>query len=113
MKDSHWAFKAMAAIAVVILLVCVGLQIWGAVKHVTIEIPHSVFYVAMLLGFVGFYGLDPKRAKDGGSFIVESTTRLVSAVRFGRRSSDNIAAVVSSTTTTKMPSADDPPVKAD
>lgn len=74
-------FVALAMIAVTIFLVAVTVEIIGTLNGKAWEIPHTVLYVATVLGFVGFYGIDPKRAKDGGAFIVESFTRIVSVVR--------------------------------
>lgn len=86
-------FMALAGIGVGILLATVTIQLVGAVRGENYEISHSIFYVAMVLGFVGFYGLDPKRAKDGGQFIADNALRFVSILRTGRRSTDAVAVV--------------------
>lgn len=87
-RSHRIAAVTLATIGVLMLGGAAVIQLIGAVRGHTYEIPRTVFYVAAVIGFVGFYGLDPKRAKDGGSFIVDSAVRIIGVVRNGRRSSD-------------------------
>lgn len=90
----------MASIGVLMLIAGAAVDAAGAITGKGWEIPHVVYYVATLIGFVGFYGRDNKRAKDGGEFVVTSVVRLIGAVR-GRRASDTFPAVTDVTTEVK------------
>lgn len=101
------AFGALAVIGVVIWLVAIGLHLAGIFTGHTYEIDRTVLIIGGLFGFVGFYGLDPRHAKDGGAFIVEQGVKVLGAIkpRFGRRASDAIAVPNVTTTTTAVPTA--------
>lgn len=82
------AFVTLAIVGVLFLIASVTIEIAGALNEKHYEVPHSAIYVGMILGFIGFYGLNPDRALKGGDFIVSSATRIITAVRTGRRSTD-------------------------
>lgn len=87
------AFVTLAVIGMLVLAAGAGVEAYAAITNRTVELPHSVYLVGMLFGFVGFFALEPQRAKEGGTFIVDSVVRVVSVVRPGRRSSDRLPPV--------------------
>lgn len=98
------ASAIMAGIGLVILVACAVVEVAGVITGKGWEIPHTVFYVGLVVGFVGFYGRDPKRAKDGGEFVVTSAVRILGALpRFGRRASDAVAIPGVETKVTAVP----------
>lgn len=44
--------------------------------------------IGCLFGFVGFFLINPARAKEGAGVVVDSTVRVIGVVRGGRRSTD-------------------------
>lgn len=93
--SAHWhiAFVVLASVGALVLLTEVALHIAGSFTGRTYEIDHGVVFLGMLFGFVGFYGLDSKRAIAGGTFIIDSSVKIMNAfpVKFGRRSTDAVA----------------------
>lgn len=92
-RNWHVAFVVLASIGALVLLSEIALHIAGSFTGRTYEIDHGVVFLGMLFGFVGFYGLDSKRAIAGGAFIVDSSVKIMNAfpVKFGRRSTDAVA----------------------
>lgn len=86
-KQRRW-FVALAALGVLVLLVEL-LRYWFA-GH---EIHGWPVAIGCALAFVGFYGLDPASARDGGTFLVSSAVSILGTIRSGRRSTD-VRAVV-------------------
>lgn len=79
----------LATLGVLVMLTGLGLHWWSEAHGVA----HKLEWIPQLIGaaiaFVGFYGMDPKGAKDGGAFIIDAGTRIVGAIRpGGRRSTD-------------------------
>lgn len=76
----------LATIGIAVMLIGIGLRWWRPDRYTEIE------WVPQLIGaaiaFVGFYAMDPRGAKDGGAFIVDAGTRIVSVIRGGRRATD-------------------------
>ncbi len=60
-------------------------------RHWLIATPIEGVVVAIgfAVGFVGAYMADRKGALEGGSFLVDSTTRIIQVVRSGRRTTDS------------------------
>jgi hypothetical protein len=77
----------LAATGIAVMLTGIGLHWWNPDRHGQIEwIPQLI---GAAIAFVGFYGMDPKGAKDGGAFIVDAGTRIVGMIQpGGRRSTD-------------------------
>ena len=73
----------LAAIGVGVLLV--ELVRYWRYEH---PIHPAPIVIGCIIGFVGFYLLDPKGAEDGGGFLVTSAVRIIGVVRGGRRSTD-------------------------
>lgn len=47
-----------------------------------------VFGIAAVLGFLGFYQINPAGAKDAFSFITDQSVKIIGVIRTGRRSTD-------------------------
>lgn len=104
------AFKLLAGLGVLLGLVGIGVDIYGAVTSTTIEVPHTVYWGAILFGFVGFFGLNPDSAERGANIATNTVTRVLNALpvpRFGRRSTDAVAVPKVETTVTAEPIASD------
>lgn len=72
----------------------IGLHIWHELHERVYQVSDTVLLVALVLGFVGMFILSPRRAKEGGRFLVDSTVRIVAVIRSGRRKDDSMMAVV-------------------
>lgn len=113
-RTARIAFGICAAIGGIVLLTEVALHIVSASTSRTYELNHGVTLIGILFGFVGFYGLDPKRARDGGAFLVDSSVKIIRELpRFGRRSTDPVAVPKTATTVVATPVAPDPAVDPD
>lgn len=77
----------LATVGIVVMLTGIGLHWWRPDRHAEVEwIPQLI---GAAIAFAGFYGMDPKGAKDGGAFLVDAGTRIVGVIRpGGRRSTD-------------------------
>jgi hypothetical protein len=77
----------LATVGILVMLTGIGLHWWNPERHGEIEwIPQLI---GAAIAFVGFYGMDPKGAKDGGAFIVDAGTRIFGMVQpGGRRATD-------------------------
>lgn len=103
-RGARVAFIVAAAIGALILLTEVGLHIASTITDREFELNHGILLIGILFGFVGFYGLDPKRARDGAGFAVDQTVKVINALpRFGRRKSDAVAVPGIETRTTPIP----------
>lgn len=85
------AFVGLAALGILVLLV--ELVRYWLTGHSIHGWPVAI---GCIVGFVGFYGLDPKEARDGGAFIVSSAVSIIGTIRSGRRSTDVRAVVAPS-----------------
>lgn len=54
--------------------------------------------LGIVLGFIGFYIIDPVHAEQGARIVIDGATSVIQVVRSGRRSTDNV--IVAKTTTT-------------
>lgn len=107
MKHRPWTGYLLAAIGVVVLLAEVGMHFYGYFHGIDYELNHPVLYVAMIIGFVGFYMINPKGAEGGSNILTRDITEIISVIRTGRRSTDSFAVVIPPTevppvTPTKM-----------
>ena len=101
---SRIAFIALATIGAAIWLLAVGLHLAGSFTGHIYEIDHTVLLVGGIFGFVGFFGMDSKRATAGATVIVDGTVRILSVLpRFGRRSTDALAVPSTTTVTDAVP----------
>lgn len=82
----------LASLGVTLLVTSAVIEIVGEITNRDFEIPHTVLYIGMLLGFAGFYRIDPKQATGGGQFVVDTFVRVATVLR-GRRASDAVAVV--------------------
>ncbi len=80
--------------ALLITLSEVGLHVWASMNGRKYSLSWAMLFVALIMGFVGMFILNPGRAKEGGRFIVDNTIRVLQVVRQGRRKSDAIAVVL-------------------
>jgi protein-S-isoprenylcysteine O-methyltransferase Ste14 len=74
---------SLALLGVVVLLVEL-VRYWLA-DH---PIHAAPVCIGCLFSFTGFFVLNPTRAKEGASIVVDSTVRVIGVVRGGRRSTD-------------------------
>ena len=97
-------FGILAGIGLSLFLAAAVIELSGVILDRPYEVPHSVFFAAIVLGFVGFSGLDPVRTERGTGFLVRSGVTILNALpRFGRRSTDAIAVPKVETKTTAEP----------
>lgn len=83
----------LAAIGVLVMLTGLGLHWWRPDRHAIELIPQ---FIGAAIAFVGFYAMDPSRAKDGGGFLVDAGTKIVGVIRTGKRASDPVVTVTKS-----------------
>lgn len=96
--------RFLAAIGVLVVLGEVALHFASWYFEKAYEMNHGVLLVGAVVGFVGFYMLDPKAAEGGAGFLVGAGERIAKALpRFGRRASDAIAVPNVETLTTAIP----------
>lgn len=103
----------LATIGILVMLTGIGLHWWRPEQHSKVEwIPQLI---GAAIAFVGFYGMDPKGAKDGGAFIIDAGTRIVGLVRpGGRRATDPPVITPVDTTLPPVPRAiEEPPPDPD
>lgn len=89
---------ALAAVGVGVLLFQIGLYFYGALTHIDYQVYRPVSYIAMMLGFVGFYMIQPKGALEGAGFIRDTVVAFIEVVRTGKRAGDAIAVQVTPVT---------------
>ncbi len=80
--------------ALLITLSEVGLHVWASMNGRKYNVSWVMLFVALIMGFVGMFILNPGQAKEGGRFIVDNTIRVIQVVRQGRRKSDAVAVVL-------------------
>lgn len=95
MKHGPWSAYVAATIGLFGLIFEIGLHAWTAIRHSigiqgdVYELNHAAFVGSIIIGFIGLYYIDPKRAEGGADIL----TRSVVAVggmwrRTGSRSGD-------------------------
>jgi hypothetical protein len=107
----------MAGFGLVTFAVVIVLEIAVAIintftrRGLIVEYPHLVLYLAAVVGFIGFYGMSPTRAREGGDFILTAGERIVAIVRTGipRRRSTDTPVVVTTTDETAVVITPPPP----
>lgn len=90
---------ALAATGVFVLLFEIGLHFYGYFHGTDYELNHPVLYVAIMIGFVGFYMLDPKKAEDGSGIISRTVIGVISVIRTGKTGQTVEVQVTKPTTT--------------
>lgn len=78
----------LVLLALLVVLSEIGLHVFFAANEKRYDISWVMLIIALIMGFTGMYVLNPARAKDGGRFIVDSSLRIISVVRNGRRKED-------------------------
>lgn len=94
MAHRPWTGYLLAAIGVAVLVFQIGLYFYGALTHVDYQVYRPVSYLGMVLGFVGFYMIQPKGALEGASFLRDTAVAIISVVRTGKRAGDAVAVEV-------------------
>ena len=80
----------LAALGILVMLAGMAFHFWRPDLY---PIEWSVQFIGAAIAFVGFYAMDPTRAKDGGGFLIDAGTRIIAVVRNGRRATDAIVPV--------------------
>lgn len=109
-------FKLMAWVGAGTWVVVVGLELTVATinafteRTLRFEFPHYVLYTTGIIGFVGFYGLNSRKARDAGEFIISAGERIITVVRTGqaRRKSDAQVVVTTEVKPTPAPAEPEP-----
>lgn len=83
-----WTGYLLAAIGVGVLLFEIGLHFYGYFTGVAYQLNQPVLYVGMVIGFVGFYMINPKSAEGGTDILTRTAVALISVVRTGNRAGD-------------------------
>jgi hypothetical protein len=81
MAHRPWTGYLLAAIGVSVLLAEIGLHFYGYFTGVDYKLNPPVLYVAMVIGFVGFYMINPKGAEGGTDILTRSVVAIISVVR--------------------------------
>lgn len=103
-NDRKVAGRALAALGVLVVLAEVILHFVSWYFSREYELNHGIVLVGAVIGFVGFYMLDPMSAQGGAGVIVDSATRIIQSLpRFGRRSTDAVAVPGSTTAVVALP----------
>lgn len=84
----------LVTLALLVALSEVGLHIYAVLLQRKYNVSWIMLLVALILGFVGMFVINPARAKDGGKFLVDSTIRVVQVIRQGRRKDDALNVTV-------------------
>lgn len=94
------AGKFMAVIGVLIVIAEIALHFISWYLERDYEMDHMVVIIGAVIGFVGFWTLDPKETKEGAAVLKDLWPSLP---RFGRRKSDAIAVPEVKTEITAVP----------
>jgi hypothetical protein len=89
-----WAGYFLAALGVLGVLFEIGLHVYGYFSGTPYELNHAVLIMLVMVGFVGFYLVNPKGAEGGADILTRSAVAVVVAIRSGRRATDQFAVVV-------------------
>jgi hypothetical protein len=98
MKHRPWSGYVLAAIGVIILLSEIALHYYGYFHGKTYELDRPVLYVGLVIGFVGFYMINPKGAEGGTDILTRTVVALISVVRTGKRAGDGVSVEVTPVT---------------
>lgn len=91
------AGKFLASIGLLVILGELALHFIAYLTDVKYELNEAVILIGALLGFVGFWIIDPKKTKDGATVIGDFVPR------FGRRKTDPVAIPLAETTVAAVP----------
>lgn len=89
-KHRPWLGYLLAALGVVGLLAEIGLHSWTVIRHVLgipgdiYELNRGVLVVSAVIGFVGFYMINPAGAEGGAGILTRTAVALISVVRGGK-----------------------------
>lgn len=106
-----WVGYLLAAIGVLGLMAEVGLRFFSFFAGREHHLNHEVLIISSVIGFVGFYIVDPKRAEGGTGILRETAVAVIGVIRSGRRSSDSAVVVATPVDVHAPPKAEAP--KAD
>lgn len=101
-KHRPWTGYLLASIGVGVLLLEIALHFYGYFTGVAYALNQSVLYVAMIIGFVGFYMINPKSAESGTDILSRTVIGIISVVRTGKRAED-VKVEVTATKETPVP----------
>lgn len=87
-KRKPWAGYVLAAVGLGVLLFSIGLYFYGQLTGTEYHLSHPVLYVGMLIGFVGFYMINPTGAEAGTNILSRTVIGIISVVRTGKRAED-------------------------
>jgi len=87
-KHRPWTGYLLATIGVVILLSEIALHYYGYFHHTEYALNRPVLYVGLVIGFVGFYMINPKSAESGTDILSRTVIGIISVVRTGKRAED-------------------------
>jgi hypothetical protein len=107
-KHRPWTGYLLAGIGVAVLLSEVSLHYYGYFHHTEYTLNHPVLYVGLVIGFVGFYMINPKGAESGTNILSRTVIGLIEVVRTGKRAED-VKVEVTATRETPIPVAVKPP----
>lgn len=95
---SRWARTICGSVLAVLGLSVLLVEL---VRYWTLNHPIHAWPVCIgcVIGFVGFFIVNPKEAKDGAQVVVDSTVRVIGVVRGGRRATDPKVVVADATNT--------------
>lgn len=126
MKHRPWIGYLLAALGVAVLLFSLALHFYSYFGGAKYELNYPVIYVGMLIGFVGFYMINPKGAEGGTNILTRTVVAIISVVRSGKSAASATTTVEvtpvhdgvadkSATTTVVVPAAIPPvtPTKTD
>jgi hypothetical protein len=100
----------LAATGVGVLLSEVALHYYGYFHKAAYELDRPVLYVGLVIGFVGFYMINPKGAESGTDILSRTVIGIISVVRTGKRAED---VKVEVTQETKVPVTVTPPTQSE
>lgn len=81
-RDRPWAAYACALIGILGLLIEIALHAWTAIRHAAgipgdvYELNHAAFVGSIIVGFIGLYWIDPKRAAGGADVLTRSVVAI-------------------------------------
>lgn len=76
----------LATLGILVMLIGMALHWWRPDQY---ALEWGVQGIGAVMAFAGFYDMNPNRAKDGGSFVVDKGLQIWGAVRpGGRRATD-------------------------
>ena len=90
----HWTGRLLAVLGLLCVLTEFGAyEYYSLVLHQHHDISPWIAFGGAIIGFIGFYILSPKRAKDAAAFIIDKSTGVVIAIRTGKRRDDVVPVV--------------------